>query len=36
MVVGWPIVIAGGWYPVGGHTGVGGLAPQHKTDLADL
>ena len=32
MVVGWPVVIVGGWCPVGGHVGVGGLALWRKTD----
>ena len=30
--MGWPIVVAGGWCPIGGHVGVGGLAPRHKID----
>ena len=32
MVVGWPIVVVGGWCPIGGHVGVGALVLQCKTD----
>ena len=33
--MGWPIVVAGGWCPVGRHVGGGGLAPRRKTDQTD-
>ena len=33
--MGWPIVIVGGWCPVGRHVGVGGLAPWHSANRLD-